>query len=151
MTVHRIRDEEAGAEMVEMAVALPVLLLLVLGIVYALLTTAAFLSLNHAANVGARFASIPTDPVHGVYPTDAEVAQRIEARTPFFSADACTTSVSGETGANDPLTLELDCPFPNPFGRVLNALGATGSGGEGTGPHHEGDLVLSVSARARRE
>lgn len=149
----RTRHDDAGAETLEFAVAGPVVLFLVFGLVYAIVTAAAYLSLTHAASVGVRYASIPPDPVHGGYRTDAEVVAKVDERTPFFTADDCAGAVVGGTASNDAISLELDCSFPNPFGRVLNRLGSIVSRSEPAdgGPHAEGDLTMSVRAQARRE
>ena len=151
--MRRTRRDETGAEAMEFAIAGPVLLLVVFGLIYAIVTAAAYLSLTHAASVGARYASIPHDPIHGVYRTDAEVLAKVDSKTPFFTADDCTSAVVGGTAANAPISLELDCSFPNPFGRLLNRLGSVAAHSEPTetGPQPEGDLTMSVRAKARRE
>jgi Flp pilus assembly protein TadG len=151
----RLRADESGAETLEFAFAAPVLLLLVFGLIYGIVTAAAYVSLSHAASVGARYAAIPSDPIHSVYPADDQVLDKIDSRTPFFTADDCTLLVTGEQRDNAPVELAVACSFPNPLGRMVNGLGAIVSGDKpsdvGPGPHPEGDLTLSVSARGRRE
>ncbi|MGH2769038.1 MAG: TadE/TadG family type IV pilus assembly protein [Actinomycetota bacterium] len=143
-----LRDED-GAEIIEFALVAPLVLFLVFGLIYGLLTIAAQLSLAHAASVGVRYASIPTDPAVDAYPTPGAVATRVVDSTPFFGAGACATTVTGDSTPNAPVDLDVSCDFPNPLGRALNGLRGIFIP-DGASPYAS-DLSLSMSARGRRE
>lgn len=145
MTV-RLRDDR-GAEALEFALVSPMVLMIVFGVIYALLAVSAQLSLSYAASVGARHASIPTDFVNGVYPTDGAVVERVAAATPFFAADSCGGGVTGTTKQNDKLTLSVTCDFPNPIGHVVGLL----LGDAATTGAFAPVLKMSARAEARRE
>lgn len=145
--MRRLRDE-SGAETVEFAFVAPVLFLLVIGLVYALLAVAAQVSLGHAASRTLRYATIPTDPVSGVYRTEAEVATHLAAQTPFFSAADCTTTVTGEERENAPVVVATTCAFPNPLGGAVAGLRNAFFGG-GSGQPDE--ISMTARAEGRRE
>lgn len=132
----RISDE-SGAEALEFALVLPVLLFLVFGLIYGLFAVAAHTSLAHAASRGVRYASIAVDPVAGIYPSVTDVEAYMDDHTPFFTAANCTTTVAGDSIENAPVTLDVDCAFPNPAGKAI------GLGGD--------ELTMTAHAEARRE
>lgn len=140
--------EETGAEMVEFAVVGPVLFFLIFGIIYALLAAAAQVSLTHASAVAIRYASIPTDPIGGVYPAAASVQTKMYSSTPFFNASNCNTSVAGTSAINSPVTLTANCNFPNPAGALLDAISNSLLSGE---KDYDSSLQMSATSKARRE
>ncbi|MDQ4148856.1 MAG: pilus assembly protein [Actinomycetota bacterium] len=145
-----IRRDQAGAEALEFAFVGPLLFLLVFGVIYALLAMAAQLSLNYAANVGVRFATIPVDAPANLYPTPQSVQSKVADSTPFFQADDCTTSVPPAGTPNEEFTLTVSCDFPNPAGRALRGLGGLFGGGGG-GSDDAGTVTLTADAKGRRE
>jgi Flp pilus assembly protein TadG len=147
MTMRRLRDE-TGAEAIEFALVAPIMLFLVIGLVYGLLAVAAHLSLGHATSRGLRYATIPTDPVSAVYPTGDEVAERVASQTPFFTADDCTTTVTGDERENAPVTLEVSCDFPNPLGGAVEGLRNAFFGG---GSDQPDVIAMTTRAEGRRE
>jgi len=75
-------SREAGASgnaMVEFAVVLPVLMLLIFGVIQFALIFGARLALQNAAEVGARAATLASDPSIPVTAADAQVAAETEA------------------------------------------------------------------------
>lgn len=140
----RLRREETGAEAVEFALISPILFFLVLGLVYVLLMFAAQLSLGYATNVAVRYASIPVSG--STYPTSAQVLAKATSSTPFFGATGCTPALN--SGAvNKPVTLTLNCDFPNPAGSAVNSL-RTAFFGSGGG---DATLELTATAQSRKE
>lgn len=145
---HRLRSDEQGATALEFALVFPVLALIIFGLIYGLLAAAAHVSLAHAASRGVRYASLAIDPVAGVYPSSEQVETYVEERAPFFRADRCEASVSGEMRENAPVTLDVSCEFPNPMGGALTGL-ASFFGSEGQ--IYPDTLSISAHAKARRE
>lgn len=162
---------ERGSETMEFALVAPIFLLLAFGLIYVLLLLAAFVNLSHATNNAARYAAIPVhveaesdglldedgdalDPITGetreltTYPTQDMVAERLFDGTPFFSADGCTLLLDGDERENAPVTIEVDCAFPNPLGAALNGLTALW-GGDGTLMSEQ--TPMKATAQARRE
>jgi Flp pilus assembly protein TadG len=142
-----LRDER-GAEALEFAIVFPVAALIIFGLIYGLLALSAHISLAHAAARGVRYASLPTDPVAGIYPTVADVEQRVDESTPFFTGAACETTVVGEAKENAPVTLDVSCDFPNPIGATLSALRSLFGG---SGDAYSDDLTISAHSESRRE
>jgi Flp pilus assembly protein TadG len=150
MQVRRLASEERGAAAIEFALVFPVAAFLIFGLLYSLIAVAAQLSLVHAASRGVRYASIATDPLAGVYPSTADVAQHVASETPFFSASSCTTTVVGDSTENAPVNLNVACNFPNPLGRAVSALRNLILGGSGQDVYSD-NLKMSAHAEARRE
>jgi Flp pilus assembly protein TadG len=146
----RIARDERGAEIVEFALVFPVIAFLIFGLIYGLFAVAAHVSLAHATSRGVRYASIPIDPVTGIYPSTDQVEEFVLDHTPFFSAASCTTTVAGDGRENVPVTLDVDCGFPNPAGAALNALRDVFIGSDGP-ETYDGSLQISAHAQARRE
>jgi len=146
----RSMDDDRGAEVIEFALVFPVVAFLILGLLYGLFAVAANVSLAHAVSRGARYASIPTDPVDGIYHTQDEVAAYVDDQTPFFSASACTTSLTGNPGDNQPMVLNVSCNFPNPAGKALSGLRNLFLDNN-DGEKYSDSLVMSARAEARRE
>lgn len=144
----RGRHEERGAETVEFAFAAPVLLLLAVGTLYVLLAVAAQVSLHHAVSQGTRFATIPTDMVATTYPSTQEVEDHLTGSTPFFTAESCSTSVTGEERQNAPVAVDVTCAFPNPIAGALNGLSTVFGG---SGDTYDDSLDMSGRATGRRE
>lgn len=143
-----LRRDEQGAEAVEFAVIGPLLFFVLIGIVYTLLLFAAQLSAAYSATTGARYAAI-FDKTIGRYPTTADINTRVLNSTPLFAAGACTTtSLSGGGGPNAPMTLSIQCDFPNPAGQAVNGLRNALFGGAGTA---ESTLELNAAATSRKE
>lgn len=144
----RVRRDETGAEAVEFAIAGPVALFLIAGVIYLVMAVAAQVSLHHGASVGVRYASIPTDPVATTYPSATEVEARLDDATWFFTADSCTTLVDGDEIQNAPVDLDVTCTFPNPLGAAMNGLQRTFT--DSTGGFSD-TFDMSARAKARRE
>lgn len=140
---------EGGAQTLEFALVAPVLLLMVLGCIYALLVVTAHVTLAHAASAAVRFASIPTDNIEPGYPTQDEVSERLFTSTPFFSRDGCTVALAGDRVPNAPVSLNVSCPFANPLGSVLSGLQAMFSNSREQ-PYPD-MFTVSATATGRRE
>jgi Flp pilus assembly protein TadG len=143
-------DDDRGAETIEFALVFPVVVFLILGLLYALFAVAANVSLSHAATRGARYAAIPIDPVYGVYRTPDEVAAYVRDQAPLFAKSNCTTTVTGDSSPNSAVVLNISCDFPNPAGKMLNALRNFMSGKDDPDTYSD-DLVMSARAESRRE
>lgn len=137
--MRRLVRDERGAEVIEFAIVLPIAMVLLLGTMYALLVVSAQMSLQHAVNVGARTATLPDA-------TTQAVETRALDATPFFHADTCETTTSGAAVDNAPVAVDMDCPFPNPLGRVV----AVFAGQQETGPFAP-ELHLTARGTGRRE
>lgn len=143
-----LRRREEGAEAVEFALIGPLLFFVVFGLIYLLVLFAAQLSLGYATNVAVRYAAIPED-AFGNYPTGPEALAKALETTPFFSAAACTPTLT--SGAvNQPVVLDLECDFPNPAGGAANAFRSVMLGG-GSGDEISSTVTLSATAQSRRE
>lgn len=142
-----IRQGESGAEAVEFALVAPLLFFLVFGLLYLLLLFAAQLSLGYATNVAVRYAAIPVDALGTSYPGPSDINTKVDQATPFFSTSSCTPSLAA-SGVNQPVTLTMDCDFPNPAGRAADALRQAFFGG---GDPISGSVELSATARSRKE
>lgn len=150
MRARRLISDERGAEALEFGLVFPVVALIIFGLIYGLLALAAHISLAHAAARGVRYASLPTDPVAGIYPTVADVEQRVDDSTPFFTAAACETTVVGEAMENAPVTLDVSCGFPNPLGSALSALRDLFTSSDNPSAYSD-DLTISAHSESRRE
>jgi Flp pilus assembly protein TadG len=140
-----LRKEERGAEAVEFALISPLLFFLVFGLLYLLLMFAAQLSLGYATNVAVRYAAIPVSGT--VYPTQAQVLAKAADVTPFFNTTSCSpVMASGATNA--PITLTLNCDFPNPAGGAANAMKQAFFGG---GDDIDSTVEMSATAQSRKE
>ena len=150
--LHRLRRSETGAETVEFALVAPLVLFLIFGLIYGFLGMAAQLSLTHAASVGVRFATMPTDAPTNTYPSVEAVKNKVLASTPFFKAEDCAApTVNDESGTPTPnreVTLTISCDFPNPAGAALGGISGL-FGGEGAS--YDGELTLTASVTGRRE
>ncbi|HVL50859.1 MAG TPA: TadE/TadG family type IV pilus assembly protein [Actinomycetota bacterium] len=144
--MRRLRREE-GAEAVEFALIAPVLFFLVFGVIYLLLLFAAQLSLGYATNVGVRYAAIPTD-AFGNYPSAGQVLGKAVGSTPFFSESSCSTPSLSSGATNRPVSLTMNCNFPNPAGGAVNAIRQTFFGGSGD---ISNTVALSATAQSRKE
>lgn len=144
---HRLLRDERGAEALEFAIVAPVALFLLLGLLYALLSLAAWLSLGHATSGAVRYAAIPQA---GTYPDADAVRERLVGATPFFGAEACQTTIDGEEIEGRAVRLEVACTFPNPPGAVLSGLRNVFFGGDGTEAYGS-VLTMTARAEARRE
>ncbi len=145
-----VAGNDGGAETVEFALVFPVIAFLIFGLIYGLFAVAAHVSLAHATSRGVRYASIPIDPVTGIYPTSAQVEDFVDGHTPFFTAAGCVTTVVGENRENAPVTLDVGCDFPNPAGAALNGLRNIFTRSDDP-PVYSDDLEMSAHAKARRE
>lgn len=150
MRIRETLSKEEGAEVLEFALVFPVAAFLIFGLIYGLVAVAAHVSLAHAVSRGARYASIPTDPVSNTYPTVDDVESHIDGHTPFFSASSCEIQVTGEARENAPVLLDAQCEFPNPLGAVLSGLQNLITRGDGPG-ESSNSLVMSARAESRRE
>ncbi|MBW3591714.1 MAG: VTT domain-containing protein, partial [Actinobacteria bacterium] len=120
--------------------------IVIFGVIYLLILLAAQLSLGYATNVGVRHAAIPT--TLGAYPSAGEVATEAIQATPFFSASSCTPSLNNAGAVNQPVTLTMDCSFPNPAGGAANGLKNVFYGG---GDDLPTTVELSATAQSRKE
>lgn len=153
--MRRLSRDERGSQVLEFALVFPVFAFLIFGLIFLLMAAGAYVSLTHGALEGVRFASIPTDPIAGTYPTNAAVATRVRAASPFFFGGGCTTTVTGATAENQPVSVSVTCQYFNPLGGVVNGLGsmlarmagASNAGGTVSG----GNLNVSVTATSRHE
>lgn len=142
----QLRRREEGAEAVEFAIVGPLLFFVIFGVIYLLILMAAQLSLGYATNVGVRHAAIPT--ALGAYPSAGEVATEATQATPFFSASSCTPSLNNAVAVNQPVTLTMDCSFPNPAGGAANGLKNVFYGG---GDDFPTTVSMSATAQSRKE
>jgi len=89
----RFRDDQTGAELVEMAFVLPVLLMLLLGIFYFARAYNIYETMTRAAREGARIAVAPTcSACGGQYPSIATVAATVQASLVASSLDPTQVS-----------------------------------------------------------
>lgn len=142
----QLRRREDGAEAVEFAIIGPLLFFVVFGLIYLLLLFAAQISLGYATNVGVRYAAIPTSP--GAYPPVGDVVTAATAATPFFNSSTCTPSLDNAVPVNQPVTLTMECSFPNPAGGAANGLKNLFYGG---GDDYSTTVDLSATAQSRKE
>ena len=150
MRITRLARGDDGAEVIEFALVFPILALLLFGALYGIFSTAAHVSLAHATSRGVRYAAIPVDPVTQTYRTTDEVENYVDGHTPFFTAERCVTTVSGDARENAPVVLEVACDFPNPFGRAANAMRDVVTRGSTASPDSEA-VTISARAEGRRE
>lgn len=144
--IRRLRRED-GAEAVEFALIAPLLFFMIFGLFYLLILFAAQISLGYATNVGVRYAAIPIDG-GSAHPTAAQVLTRAVDSTPFFSESMCSTPSLVSSGTNRPVTLTMNCDFPNPAGGAVAALQDTFFGGSG---EISNTVALSATAQSRKE
>lgn len=147
--------DERGTEVLEFALVFPVFAFLVLGLIFTLLAANSYVSLTHAALQGVRFASIPTDPIAGTYPTNAQVAANVASSSPFYYSAGCTTTTTGGAAENQPVSVSITCSYFNPIGTVISGLGgiiAKGTGASASSATTAGGrMTISVTATARSE
>ena len=79
-----LKRDETGAELVETAIALPVLLLVAVAGMSLLWLGFVEVQAGAAAREGARIASLAQPPTYRTHPTATEVARRVAARTPVL-------------------------------------------------------------------
>jgi len=142
---NQFRRNEQGAEAVEFALISPLLFFLVFGLIYLLLMFAAQVSLGYATNVAVRYAAIPVSGA--AYPSASQVLAKATDSTPFFGTSSCSP-VLASAGTNQPVTLTMNCSFPNPAGGAANAFKQTFFGG---GEPIESTIELSATAQSRKE
>ncbi len=150
MRARRLLKDERGAEALEFGLVFPVVALIIFGLIYGLLALAAHISLAHASARGVRYASLPLDPVAGIYPTVTQVSERVDESTPFFTAAACETTVVGEAKENAPVTLDVSCNFPNPLGAALSGLRSLFTSADDPSTYSN-TLTISAHSQSRRE
>lgn len=141
----RLRKDERGAEAVEFALISPLLFFLVFGLIYLLLVFAAQVSLGYATNVAVRYAAIPLSGSD--LPSASQVVAKAADATPFFGTSSCSPDLDS-AGTNQPVTLTLNCDFPNPAGKAANAMKQAFFGG---GDPIESTIELSATAQSRKE
>lgn len=139
--MRRLRRSEDGAAAVEFALIGPLLFFLILGLIYILLLGAAQVSLGYATNVGVRHAAIGE-------PSVGEIIDRATESTPFFSSDRCTAIYNHSGVANQPVTLTMNCNFPNPAGGAADAFRRAMHGG---GSEISSTIAMSATAQSRKE
>ena len=100
---NRLAERESGAAMVEMAIVLPVLLLLVFGIIEMGRLYNSQVTLTHAAREGIRDYAIFQDPVQ------AEDTARQAVSATFDPAPMVITTTACDPG--DPTTMTITYPF----------------------------------------
>ncbi len=153
--MRHLRRDERGSQTLEFALVIPIFAFLVFGLIFTLLAAGAYVSLTHGALEGVRFASIPTDPIAGTYPTNADIATKVLSSSSFFSSDGCTTTTTGGAAKNLPVSVSVSCTYFNPLGGVVNSLGsmlAKMAGASNSGSVVSGsNLTVSVTATARSE
>ncbi len=143
----RLRREEAGAAAVEFALLAPLVFFLLFGLFYLLMLFAAQLSLGYATNVAVRYAAIPSNAAGTAYPSDSDVMTKVAASTPFFPEGSCTLDIPPPAGVNQPVSLTVDCEYPNPFGQAANGFRQALFGGDEISP----TVALTATAESRRE
>ena len=80
-------DRERGAATVEMALAFPILLLVLMASMSLLWVLAARSALDHGARLGARYAGLTTTATGIDYPSKAEVRDYVDAKVALFTVD----------------------------------------------------------------
>jgi Flp pilus assembly protein TadG len=81
--IRKLRDDQAGSAVIEMAVGLPILVLFIWGIFQVGIALQAIAGMQHGLGEGARFGTIclTPNPVTGcATPTDAEIRARIQSK-----------------------------------------------------------------------
>ena len=141
------RRTEDGASLVEMALALPVLLLVVVaGMALSWLTFVQVLS-GAAAREGVRTATLATPPLYRTRPDANAVAAAVADRVPVLGLRAADITVSyagcaspcTKPPANGPVTVTIHKTLPAPF-RPFVGIFAPG-----------GTVVASSTGEARSE
>lgn len=126
MRTHNLPSQESGSSIVELAVTLPIFLLLILGTAEIANIAWASIQLNNAAHAGAQYASVTKDTGDT---TDIQTAAQNEAPSltiTFPTAPAltcsCVNSSSGTVTAYSCSTVQANCPSPN---SILSSIQVT--------------------------
>ena len=119
---------QRGAALVEFAIVLPVLLLVVVGGFVLLWFATARSALTDAAREGARFASIPRDPVEcalevcaGTWPSADEIEDHVMARAGKFGVD--DVEVTTDPTGNGVVTVTVGRRVPDPLRPLAGVFG----------------------------
>jgi Flp pilus assembly protein TadG len=118
-----LRRDESGAELVETAIALPVLLLVAIAGMSLLWLAFVEVQAGAAAREGARIASLAQPPTYRTHPGADDVARRVAARTPVLRLQPGDVEVTypgcpapcAAPPANSPVTVTIHKRMPAPF------------------------------------
>ena len=141
-TFSRRWGSESGAELIEVALTLPLLLLVVLGIIEFGFVFQQYEVVTNAAREGARVAVLP-----GYLPSDAQTRVNDYLNAAGLNASLATTNVnilapvSVGTNCMSPVQVTVAYPHPVPFvGGIMTYFGGS-----------SGSLTLSASSTMRIE
>jgi len=122
-----IAEDEAGSTAVEAAFAVPVFVMLIIGILQMGMAMIANAGVRQAVEVGARYATMYVkSPSHSdMYPTDAEITAKVAASVYGMPAASLSvpTPVRGTDATNGQKYVEVSASYPY----TLKFLGLTGT------------------------
>ena len=112
MKLHRIlKRDERGAAAIEFAVAIPVLVLFIWGILQVGLLLQAHAGMQHALGEGARFATLYVADTTDHRPTDAQIKTKIETEVFKPSIGTFTVADPATTGGYKDLSVNYTMPM----------------------------------------
>ncbi len=113
--------DERGQALLEMALVLPILILLLLGVVELGQVTYSYITVNNAARAGARVASVGG--------TDSDIAAAVQQASPALTSADLTVNISpvqGSRQSGQPVTVDVRYPvtlvMPIPQGIIPNPV-----------------------------
>ncbi|MDW7673926.1 MAG: TadE/TadG family type IV pilus assembly protein [Bacillota bacterium] len=110
--IHQMRKKEGGQALAELALILPILLMILFGIIEFGRVFNAYLAVNHASREGARLGIVGA--------TDIEITENVKNAAGTLNQDYLTVTISPSTtyrerGASIVVTVDYDIPLYTPF------------------------------------
>jgi Flp pilus assembly protein TadG len=128
-----LNSDAEGSALVEMALVLPLMMVLILGITSMGLATNAYIILSHATDVGARYIAISQGNfANGANNPCASAATQIQAAAPVLSASKLSYSITLSPSASGTATTYTSSNGGSGFGSG-STCGTGGTAAMGTG------------------